>query len=62
MKAGLVLGLSVRALEVRAEDRFALRGGTLRAALMEDERLGRKPFILSAFCLAVPSNQLFSYT
>jgi hypothetical protein len=38
VKAGLVLGLSVRALDVTS---------TLQAALKEDEKNGRKPFILS---------------
>lgn len=46
LKAGLVLGLNVRALEVRAEDQFALRGETLRQALEEDKKLGKRPFIL----------------
>ncbi|KAI6007661.1 pyridoxal phosphate-dependent transferase [Pisolithus orientalis] len=35
-KAGLVLGLNVRALEVTVEDNFALRGDTLRRALEDD--------------------------
>ncbi|KAK2464196.1 hypothetical protein APHAL10511_003653 [Amanita phalloides] len=48
LKAGLVLGLKVRALEVRLEDEFSLRGEILRAALADDEKLGRKPFILIA--------------
>jgi aromatic-L-amino-acid decarboxylase len=47
LKAGLVLGLSVRALEVKSEDNFALRGMTLQAALEEDRLQGKKPFILS---------------
>lgn len=45
-KAGLVLGLHVRALEVTAEDNFALRGDTLRRALEEDRAAGLHPFIL----------------
>ncbi|GLB37364.1 putative pyridoxal-dependent decarboxylase conserved domain containing protein [Lyophyllum shimeji] len=48
LKAGLVLGLTVRALDVKAEDRFALRGETLRLAWQEDEERGKKPFILIA--------------
>ncbi|KNZ73941.1 Tyrosine decarboxylase 1 [Termitomyces sp. J132] len=48
VKAGLVLGLSVRVLGVRAEDNFSLRGETLRLALEEDERQGLKPFVLIA--------------
>jgi len=47
LKAGLVLGLTVRALEVTFKDRFSLRGDTLRLALEEDERAGKKPFVLS---------------
>ncbi|KAF9240382.1 pyridoxal phosphate-dependent transferase [Melanogaster broomeanus] len=35
-KAGLVLGLNVRALEVTSEDNYALRGETLQRALTED--------------------------
>lgn len=49
LKAGLILGLSVRALEVTTEDRFSLRGETLRLALDEDEKKGKKPIILSEF-------------
>ncbi|KAJ7502871.1 pyridoxal phosphate-dependent transferase [Mycena galericulata] len=48
LKAGRVLGLQVRALEVRAEDRYALRGTVLRQALEEDKAAGRYPFILIA--------------
>ncbi|KAF8198043.1 pyridoxal phosphate-dependent transferase, partial [Pholiota molesta] len=47
-KAALVLGLQIRSLDVKAEDNFALRGEGLRHALQEDEKLGRKPFILIA--------------
>lgn len=49
VKAGLVLGLAVRDLPVKAEDHFALRGETLRIALEEDEKRGRKPFVLGRF-------------
>lgn len=48
-KAGLVLGLKVRALEVTAEDDFALRGETLEVALKEDVDAGLHPFVLSMF-------------
>lgn len=48
-KAGLVLGLSTRILDVTAEVNFALRGETLKRALFEDEQAGKKPFILSTF-------------
>lgn len=46
-KAGLVLGLKVRALQVTAEDDFALRGETLEVALKEDVDAGFHPFMLS---------------
>ncbi|KAJ6558468.1 pyridoxal phosphate-dependent transferase [Mycena vulgaris] len=48
LKAGRVLGLQVRALEVRAEDKYALRGAVLRQALEEDKAAGRRPFLLIA--------------
>jgi aromatic-L-amino-acid/L-tryptophan decarboxylase len=47
VKAGMVLGISVRSLEVSIHDAFALRGETLVKALEEDREQGRKPFILS---------------
>jgi len=47
-KAGLVLGLSTRALEVTLDNNFGLRGETLRHALEEDAEAGKKPFILIA--------------
>lgn len=49
-KAGIVLGLQVRSIEVLAEDKYSLRGHALRDALEEDRKLGRKPFILRRFC------------
>ncbi|KAF7315233.1 hypothetical protein MIND_00037700 [Mycena indigotica] len=48
LKAGKVLGLQVRALEVRAEDNYALKGETLEQALNEDKSAGRRPFVLIA--------------
>ncbi|PWY97942.1 PLP-dependent transferase [Testicularia cyperi] len=45
-KAALILGLDFRALDVKAEDAYALRGETLRAAMEEDEAQGRVPFML----------------
>ena len=47
-KAGLVLGLKCRALEVTFEDRFALRVDALQKALAEDQKAGKHPFIFSA--------------
>jgi aromatic-L-amino-acid/L-tryptophan decarboxylase len=46
-KGGLVLGIKVRAIEVSYDDQFALRGEALRDALVEDAKIGLKPFILS---------------
>ncbi|KAF8828784.1 hypothetical protein HHX47_DHR3000279 [Lentinula edodes] len=48
LKAGVILGLTVRALEVTREDNFSLRGYTLRSALEEDKKKGLHPFILIA--------------
>ncbi|KAE9408645.1 hypothetical protein BT96DRAFT_913791 [Gymnopus androsaceus JB14] len=48
LKAGVILGLTVRALQVTREDNFSLRGETLRAALEEDKKMGLHPFILVA--------------
>ncbi|KAG1717998.1 pyridoxal phosphate-dependent transferase, partial [Suillus occidentalis] len=45
-KAGLILGLKVRTLQVTAQDDFALRGDTLKVALEEDVNAGLHPFIL----------------
>lgn len=47
LKAGLVLGVQVRTIDVTLEDQFALRGEALRNALKEDEGKGLHPFILS---------------
>lgn len=46
LKASLVLGLRCRVLDVTPEDEYALRGGTLRAALEEDVARGKCPFFL----------------
>ncbi|TFK74562.1 hypothetical protein BDN72DRAFT_664561 [Pluteus cervinus] len=48
LKAGLILGLQVRALEVTSGDKFGLRGETLRKALEADTKAGKHPFILVA--------------
>lgn len=47
LKAGKILGLNVRAIEVETADGYALRGATLRAALEHDLKKGKHPFILS---------------
>ena len=49
VKAGLVLGLEVRALAVRAEDGYVLRGENVRAALEEDKKKGKRPFLLGQY-------------
>ncbi len=46
VKAGLVLGLKVRALEVKKENEYGLRGEELHAAVEEDHARGRRPFIV----------------
>ena len=51
VKAALVLGLECRSLDVTAEDRFALRGETLRKALEEDAATGKCPFVLGTLFL-----------
>lgn len=61
VKASLVLGLECRILEVRAEDGFALRGETLKAALVEDETKGRQPFILSECSLVALYSILYTF-
>ncbi|KAI0076732.1 hypothetical protein K474DRAFT_1201695 [Panus rudis PR-1116 ss-1] len=48
VKAGLVLGLECRSLEVKTEDDFALRGETLEQAIKEDQQRGKHPFIMIA--------------
>ncbi|KXN87356.1 Aromatic-L-amino-acid decarboxylase, partial [Leucoagaricus sp. SymC.cos] len=48
LKAGKILGLNVRALEVEAADGYALRGSVLKAALGDDLKNGKHPFILIA--------------
>ncbi len=48
-KAGLILGLDVRALEVKAEDEYALRGSTLQEALEADLARGKRPFVVREF-------------
>lgn len=49
VKAALVLGLECRALDVTADDRFALRGATLRKALEADKARGKHPFVLGMY-------------
>lgn len=52
IKAALVLGLSCRSLEVKAEDEYGLRGGTLSTAIQDDKANGKHPFVLSKVCVA----------
>ena len=49
VKAGLVLGLAVRALPVEKADDFALRGETVRNAIEEDEAKGKEPFLIGGY-------------
>lgn len=48
LKAGRVLGLAVRAIEVGPEDAYALRGSQLRKAIAEETGKGRRPFFIIA--------------
>ncbi|KAF8160873.1 aromatic-L-amino-acid decarboxylase [Crassisporium funariophilum] len=48
LKAGLVLGIEVRAIDVKMEDQLSLRGDTLRDALAEAASGTWKPFIIIA--------------
>ncbi|KAF8705993.1 Pyridoxal-dependent decarboxylase conserved domain, partial [Rhizoctonia solani] len=47
-KAALILGLQFRAIEVYAEDNYALRGDSLVNAIEEDRKAGVHPFIVIA--------------
>ena len=62
-KAGLVLGLATKVIDVSSDDNFGLRGNVLERALAEDEQAGKKPFILSQSplpSLAFPSKLTLS--
>jgi aromatic-L-amino-acid decarboxylase len=50
-KAALILGLQFCAIETTAENDWGLRGSELEAALEEDRRDGKIPFILRSFSL-----------
>ena len=58
-KAGLVLGIKCRTLEVNSEDRYALRIETFRKALAEDKEAGKHPFIFSAFYIIIGGHTWF---
>lgn len=47
LKSGLILGLPVYALPVRAEDNYSLRGQDLRETIEMDKAEGKHPFIIS---------------
>jgi aromatic-L-amino-acid/L-tryptophan decarboxylase len=51
-KAGLVLGISVHAVPVSAEDNFAVRGHALKQAIEEDVKNGKKPIAFRMSCFA----------
>lgn len=46
-KSALLLGMPFRALPVKAEDGYALRGDVLKAAIEEDVKNGFVPFFVS---------------
>ena len=56
-----MLGLSVRALDVRLEDDLALTGETLKTAYDEDFASGRRPFILSEGAVTFSSYYVYSH-
>jgi aromatic-L-amino-acid decarboxylase len=47
LKAGLVLGLPVYAIPVRAEDNYSLCGQDLREVIERDRAEGKHPFAMS---------------
>ena len=47
LKAGLVLGLSVFSIPVRADDCYALRGEDLRNVIESHKAEGMHPFLIS---------------
>jgi aromatic-L-amino-acid decarboxylase len=49
IKAGLILGIAVRAIEVDAHNNYALRGSELNKALEEGVADGKHPFVLSEY-------------
>ena len=46
LKAGLVLGLPVYAIPVRAKDNYGLRGQGFREAIEKDRAEGKHPFVI----------------
>ena len=47
LKAGLILGLPVHCIPVRAEDNYSLRGQDLRETIVSDREKGKHPFVIS---------------
>jgi aromatic-L-amino-acid decarboxylase len=47
LKAGLVLGLSVFCIPVRADDDYSLRGQDLREVIESHRSEGKHPFVIS---------------
>ena len=47
LKAGLVLGLSVRTIPVRAQDNYSLRGQDLLEVIEMDKADGKHPIVMS---------------
>jgi aromatic-L-amino-acid decarboxylase len=47
LKAGLILGLPVFTIPVRAEDNYSLRGQDLREVIERDKAKGKHPILLS---------------
>ena len=47
LKSGLILGLPVHCIPVRAEDNYSLRGQDLRKTIEKDKAEGKHPFVIS---------------
>jgi aromatic-L-amino-acid decarboxylase len=56
LKAGLNLGIEVRAIEVDAHNNYALCGSELNKALESDVADGKHPFVLSEYPCIVPKS------
>ena len=61
MKVGLILGLPVSTIPVRAEDNYSLRGQDLREVIEMDKAEGRHPILISKTGSLVSAHQGLSF-
>jgi len=61
LKAGLILGLPVSTIPVRAEDNYSLRGQDLREVIEMDKAEGKHPILISKSDLLVHARQGLSF-